>query len=156
MDGSEICVADRGNGRASVFRVGDGGLVQHIGTGLSLPYDVEEVVGGWLVACFGTNSVVFVGDGVGGDGIGGNGGGRPSLCKAGSWDVLFSGPTALAALPCVGLVVRDLGDEGRVQLFATPDAIAMASMSPCRVAFMGAVARAVQQLHRPQGSVAPK
>jgi hypothetical protein len=47
-------------------------------TGLSLPIDVEEVEGGWLVACVGSHSVEFVCDGVGGDG-----GVRPSLGKAG-------------------------------------------------------------------------
>jgi hypothetical protein len=44
-DGSVICVVEYGNDRASVFRVGDGGFVRHMATGLSLPMDVEEVDG---------------------------------------------------------------------------------------------------------------
>jgi hypothetical protein len=51
-DGLVLCVADYGN--ASVFRVVDGGLVRRLATGLSQPWDVEEVEGGWLVACFGS------------------------------------------------------------------------------------------------------
>ena len=64
-DGSGICVADSGNSRASVFRVGDGGFVRHMVRGLSHPTDVEEVEGGWLVACCEAHTVEFVGDGVG-------------------------------------------------------------------------------------------
>ena len=75
-DGSAVCVADRWNGRVSVFRVGDGGFVRHIATGLSRPCDVEEVEGGWLVACgHPWHTVKFVG--------GGSSDGRPSLGKAG-------------------------------------------------------------------------
>jgi hypothetical protein len=151
-DGSSICVADWGNARASVFRVGDGGFVRHM-TGLRYPNDVEEVEGGWLVASHGTHSVEFVGDGVGGDG-----GGRPSLGKAGgghgSGDGEFKNPIALAVVPGLGLVVREcLG--ARIQVFATPDAIAMAAMSPHRVAWMTVVARAVlrRQVLLRQGGV---
>jgi hypothetical protein len=43
----------------------------------------------------------------------------------------------------MGLVVRD---AQHLQVFATPDTIAMAAMSPYRVTWMAAVARAV--LHR--------
>jgi hypothetical protein len=103
---------------------------------------VEEVEGGWLVACYNSHTVKFVSDGVGGAG-----GRRPSLGKAGGGygigDGDFWGPTALAVVPGLGLVVRELCNGGRVQVFATPDAIAMAAMSPCRVAWMAAVARAV-------------
>jgi hypothetical protein len=106
--------------------------------GLSIPKDVEEVEGGWLVACGGSDSVEFVGDGVGGDG-----GGRPSLGGYGSGvgELIF--PIALAVVPGLGLVVREADNDGRLQVFATPDAIAMAAMSPCRVAWMGVVAVAV-------------
>ena len=139
-DGSTVCVADRCNGRASVFRVGDGGFVRHIATGLDSPYDVEEVEGGWLVASCASDTVEFVGGGDGGDG-----GGRPSLGKAGgghgSGDGEFNCPTAVAVVPGLGLVVRECGNE-RLQVFATPDAIAMAAMSCMRVAWMVAVAQA--------------
>jgi hypothetical protein len=109
-------------------------------TGLGYPRDVEEVEGGWLVACGGSDTVEFVSDGDGG-------GGWPSLGKAcggeGSEDGEFSLPTALAVVPGLGLVVRGYGNGGRVQVFATPDAIAMAAMSCMRVAWIVATARAV-------------
>jgi hypothetical protein len=148
-DGSSVCVAYEGNDRASVFRVGDGGFVRHMATGLSRPCDVEEVEGGWLVACCSSDTVEYVCDGVGGDG-----GGRPSLGKAGGgWgtrDGEFDGPVALAVVPGLGLVVREFG-SGRLQVFATPDAIAMAAMPPVRVAWMAAVARGVLRRLKPSG-----
>ena len=114
-DGSSICVADHGNNRASVFRVGDGGLVRHVATGLDGPFDVEEVEGGWLVACWSSDTVEYVGDGDGGDG-----GGRPSLGKAGGGfgrgDGEFIWPSALVVVPGLGLVVRDKVN-GRLQVF---------------------------------------
>jgi hypothetical protein len=139
-DGYALCVADRGNNRASVFRVGDGGFVRHVAMGLSLPFDVEEVEGGWLAACSGSHSVELVGrctvDA---------GGGRPSLGKAGclpgAADGEFDFPVALAVVPGLGLVVRE-HDGCRLQVFATPDTIAMATMSPVRVSWMTGVARA--------------
>ena len=150
-DGSAICVAEAENGRASVFRVCDGGFVRHIATGLRIPYDVEEVEGGWLVACISgrlvaggesANTVEFVSDGVGGDIE------RPSLGKAGggtgSGDAEFNGPVALATVPGLGLVVRELYNGGRLQVFATPDAMTMyTKMSSIRIAWMSTVARAV-------------
>jgi hypothetical protein len=139
-DGTGICVADYD--RASVFRVGDGGFVRYMATGLSRTRDVEEVEGGWLVACWTSHTVEFVCDGASG-----GGGGRPSLGKAGggcgSGVGEFDYPTALAVVPGLGLVVRERGNDGRLQVFATPDALAMAAMSPCRVAWMTVVARAV-------------
>jgi hypothetical protein len=140
-DGSAVVVADCFNHRASVFRVGDGGFVRHIATWLRWPYDVEEVEGGWLVACSNSHTVAFVGDGDG------DGGGRPTLGKAGGGsgrgDVEFQLPFALAVVPGLGLVVREAGNGGRLQVFATPDTIAMTAMSVMRVTWMGAVARAV-------------
>ncbi len=145
-DGDGICVADL-DGRVSVFPVGDGGFVRHLATGLRgrNPYDVEAVEGGWLVACKGSHTVEFVCDSVGGDQVGG---GRPSLGKAGgghgSGDGEFWFPVALAVVPGLGLVVRESGNN-RLQVFATPDAIAMAAMSCMRVAWMVSVARAVRR-----------
>ncbi len=137
-DGHGICVADWSNGRASVFRVGNGGFVRHTDVGLVRPCDVEEVEGGWLVACGGSHLVEFVGDG-----DDGGAGGRPSLGEAGGeagrWGGEFRLPVALAVVPGLGLVVRE--HYGRLQVFATPDTIAMAAMSHVRVAWMGAVAR---------------
>jgi hypothetical protein len=120
--------------------VGDGGFVKQISIGLSHPFDVEEVEGGWLVACENAHHVELVGDGDSGDG----GGDRPSLGKVGGGpgqaDGEFWNPTALAVVPRLGLVVRDLD---RIQVFTNPDAIAMAAMSPCCVAWMTVVARSV-------------
>jgi hypothetical protein len=149
-DGSAMCVADSCNDRASVFRVGDGGFVRHMATGLDYPRDVEEVEGGWLVACGHSSTVEFVGDSAGGDG----GGGRPSLGKAGgghgrgAWE--FRYPSALAVVPGLGLVVREAGNS-HLQVFATPDAIAMAAMPPVRVAWMAVVARGVLRRLSPSG-----
>jgi hypothetical protein len=131
--GSSICVADGCNDRISMFRVGDGGFVKHIATGVHNPWDVEEVEGGWLVACFDSHTVQFVGDGGSGDGCG-----RPSL---GVGSESFWNPTALAVVPGLGLVVREWSN-GRLQVFASPDTIAMAAMSHVRVAWMTAVVRA--------------
>jgi hypothetical protein len=113
-DGSGVCVTDY-NEWACMFRVDDGVFVRHVATGLSCPWDVEEVEGGWLVACGGLDTVEFVSDGDGGDG-----GGRPSLGKAGggygSGDGELWYPAALAVVPGLGLVVREWVNE-RLQVF---------------------------------------
>jgi hypothetical protein len=135
-EGTGLAVAESRNGRVSLFRVQDGSFVRHVATGLGgSPYDVEECQGGWLVASWGSHIIDFVGDGVDG------GAGRARLGKMGSGDGEFISPTALALVPGLGLVVRDDGEGGRLQFFATPDAIAMASMSAARVGWMVAVAR---------------
>jgi hypothetical protein len=103
-DGTAIIVVDGHNDRVSLFRVGDGGFVRHIATGMDEPNDVEEVEGGWAVTCLGPHTVEFVGSG-------GGGGGRPCLEKAGgvsgSGDEDVWHPTTLAQVPGLGLVVRD-------------------------------------------------
>ena len=111
-------------------------FVRHVATGLSCPQDVEECEGGLLVACSSMGTIEFVG--AGGDV---DRGGRASLGKRGNGDGEFNLPSALAMVPGLGLVARENGNGGRVQFFATPDTIAMASMSPCRVAWMVAVSR---------------
>jgi hypothetical protein len=140
-DGTGVVVADMGNHRVSVLRVEDGSFVRHVGhvaSGLgSSPFDVEECEGGWLVACWDSGTIEFVSDGVDG-GVGGTG-------EWGSGDWGLEAPSALALVPGLGLVVREWGNGGWLQFFATPDAIAMASMSAARVAWMVAVARGVLQ-----------
>ena len=133
-DGTGLVVAECGARRVSMFRVGDGSFVRHVATGLGgSPDDVEECEGGWLVACgHPSHTIEFVG----GDGVG-----WASLGKVGSGDGDFNCPAALALVPGLGLVVREEGNRGRLQFLATPDSIAMASMSAARVAWMGAVAR---------------
>ena len=77
------------------------------------------------------NSMVFVG----GDGVH-----RSVLAEDGTGAREVDWPAALAWVPGLGLVVR--GDCSRgLQVFATPDAVAMGAMSAVRVAWMGAVAR---------------
>ena len=85
-----------------------------------------------MVACGVSSTVEFVG---------GNGVSRPALGKRGAANGDFLFPTTLALVPSVGLVVREY-DGGRLQVFATPDAVAMAAMSPLRVGWMVGVARA--------------
>ena len=102
-----------------------------------------------MVACGWSHTVEFVGDGVGGDG-----GGRASLGRAGGGagggDGEFRFPSALSVVPGLGLVVREYG-SARLQVFATPDAIAMATMPPVRVAWMAAIARGVFRRLKPSG-----
>jgi hypothetical protein len=136
-DGKGLAVADAYNDRVSVFRVEDGSFVRQVATGLSYPFDVEECEGGWLVACVGSSTIAFVGGDVGGGVV------RASLGMRGIGD---EAPSALALVPGLGLVVQE-DDNSRLQyhlqFFATPDAIAMSSMSALRVAWMVAVSRAV-------------
>jgi hypothetical protein len=138
QDGTGLAVADGSNGRVSVFRVEDGSFARHVATGLADPYDVEECEGGWLVACWESDTIEFVGGDVDSGGVG-----RASLGKWGSGDGEFVCPSALALVPCLGLVVRDGGNNGRLHFFATPDVIAMSSMSAARVAWLACVARAM-------------
>ncbi len=109
-DGMGLAVADRGNDRVSVFRVEDGSFARHVATGLGGPFDVEECEGGWLVACWGSHTIEFVGGDVGGDE------GRARLGKWGSGDGEFNWPSALALVPGLGLVVRER-NAGRFQVF---------------------------------------
>ena len=133
-DGSAVCVA--ASDHVSLFRVADGAFVWHIATGVRNPYDVEEVEGGWAVACCGSHAVEFVGAD-----------GRSLLGKAGGMygdgNGEFCHPAALALVPGLGLVVREYGNGRRLQVLPTPDMVNMRRMAPIRVAWMGAVARAI-------------
>ncbi len=79
-DGTGLAVAEYGNHRVSMFHVEDGSFVRHVATGLDRPMDVEECEGGWLVACWRSHTIEFVG---GGD-VGGGGVGRARLGKGGN------------------------------------------------------------------------
>ena len=138
-DGAAICVADCGNRRVSVFRVDDGVFVRHIAKGLMLPFDVEEVEGGWVVACDLSHTVEFMSDGGGGRPFLGRVGGRPGIR-----DGEFYCPASLALVPGLGLIVRD---KLRLQVFSTPDMLAMRAMSDVRVGWMTATYRAVVNRH---------
>ena len=56
--------------------------------------------------------------------------------------VAYFSCSALATVPGLGLAVRHCTG---VQFFATPDAIAMAAMSSCKVAWMAAVRRGMSR-----------
>jgi hypothetical protein len=72
-----------------------------------------------------------------------DGGKVPLLGKAGG-DGEVDSSVALATLPGLGLVVLDFANGGRLQVFATADAMAMyTNMSGIRTAWMYTVARAV-------------
>ncbi len=99
-DGSGVVVADYGNDRLGVFGL-TGGFVQTLGSsaqGLKWPYDVMECSGGFVIANYGRDNVATVSrsgavvDVYGGTVVPG---------------VEFNGPSALAALPGGGFIVRD-------------------------------------------------
>jgi len=124
-DGTGVAVADALNCRVSLFNVGDGSFVRLLATNTPAVVDIEPCEGGWL-AVRGSSAVVFVGEDAP-DGehvlLGGHCEGTPD----------FEVPSALAWVPDLGLMVRDLYS---VQVFATPNMIAMAAMSTARVAWM--------------------
>ncbi len=134
-DGTGLAVADWHNGRVSLFLVQDGSFARHVATGLCHPRDLEQSEGGWLVVCTLAHTIMFVD----GDVDGGGDGARLGRPGTGDGNLLL--PSAVALVPGLGMVVQDNGEGGRVQFFATPDAIAMASMSAVRVGWMVAVAR---------------
>jgi hypothetical protein len=125
VDGTGLTVADWNNGRVSVFRVEDGSFERHVATGLSWPMDVEECEGGWLVACYNSDTIEFVNasgdmDRGGWASLGKWDGiviqanyfqsttGSVPIDNSGSGDGQLDGPTALALVPDLGLVVREL------------------------------------------------
>jgi hypothetical protein len=109
-DGTGLAVADWCNDRVSMFLVEDGSFARHTPVDASLrrPYDVEECDGGWLVACCGSDTVEFISSGLGE---------AVSLGRLGDAEGEFRGPSALALVPGVGLVVKVLVNDGLVQGF---------------------------------------
>lgn len=140
MDGSTLCVADCSTYRVWMIRVDDGRLVKMCASGMWAPYDVEEVQGGWLVACCSSRTVEFISDQ-------GGRGQRPLVVlgsRLATTPHVFHYPSALAVVPGLGVLVRDFHHtmDGHVHVFATPDMVTMWSrMSDMRVAWMVAVVR---------------
>jgi hypothetical protein len=132
-DGSTVMVADYGNSRVSTFGVA-GAFLRHVACGLPCPRDMEAVhtKSAWLIACsfpapYGLVSAhhatkeprtTF----------------RVLTCN----DERLPAKLSLAYLPEVGLITRD---HVGFQFFTHLDAVALASMSACRVAWMTTVHR---------------
>jgi len=126
-DGLRLAVADFGHQRLCIFCAQDGTFLRDI---TLLPYepavfpsDVEECGAEWVMCHPG--GLVAVADNANDPGT-----------VARRYTVFNC--LALALVPGLGLVVRH---ETGVQFFATPDAVAMAAMSSCKVAWMAAVCR---------------
>ena len=117
MDEWELAVADSSNKRVSLFRIADGAFARHVHEGLDVsPYDVEECKYGWLMAGFDStgssdnHSVAVLsrhGDTITKKTYPGVGG--------------FARPCALALVPGLGLVVREVGASRRQSLTIVGD-----------------------------------
>jgi hypothetical protein len=129
-EGACLALAYRGIGQekgcVGVFRVEDGSLSCTIPSNATYPFDLEDCgEHGWAVADSCLHSIEFIG-------------GADNTSRLGE----VCHPSALALVPGLGLVVREYSNVGRLQLFATADAIAMAAMSISKTTWMTAVARA--------------
>ena len=130
-DGLGLVVADYFNGRVSIFCAKDGSFLRHIALLPAdvYPRDVEQCViddgsTGWVI-CH-SSGLLAVADTDAGTVV------------AKRRDVGFY-PLALAVVPGLGLLV--LRHDTGVHFLATPDAVAMAAMSACKVAWMVSVCR---------------
>jgi len=132
-DGTRLAVTSSRNNDLSVIRVQDGVVEGTLARGLGIAWDMEEVQGGWLVACLHSSVVTFVPTEAGLD--------QKTLGGFGTEDGQFSHVAALALVPGLGLVTRDFSNGNRVQVFVYPEPAAMAAMSRIRVAWMVGVAR---------------
>jgi hypothetical protein len=134
-DGTSLAVADLGNGRVSLFRVDtveEGSFVSHVATHLPAPMDVEECEDGRLIADNGTKNILLA-ECPGGDG------GPPGRLVVGPDTGQL--PTALTHAPGLGLLVTACTN---LCVFVAKDTLAMAAMSPVRVAWMAVVGRVLQ------------
>jgi len=144
-DGLRVAVADYNHQRVRIFCTQNGSFLRDISVGTDesamFPLDVEECevdngdggrAGGWVMCHF--RGFVVVAD---------RENASNTVARWTNFDVGFNCLT-LATLPGVGVVIRH---EAGVQFFATPDAVAMAAMSSCKVAWMVAVHRCVSRRH---------
>jgi len=144
-DGLRLVVANDDGGRLSIFCAKDGAVLRHISLPpdeyFIAPWDVEECnmkdgdgcSAGWVICHHG--GLVAVADSE-------NAIGADAVVKRRTLypDCICF---ALAAVPALGVLAAR--HETGVQFFATPDAVAMASMSSCKVAWMAAVRRGVSR-----------
>ena len=151
-DGAHLAVADSANNRVCLFRVSSGAFAGHVATKVRVAWDIEECCSGWLVACWCSDSVEHVSHAMGTGKAGLRVPGARST-RAAEPGVDFLLPSALALVPWLGLLVREEARQGRIQVFATPDVMAMSGMSENRVAWMGSVVRGVRQRMLQRGAV---
>jgi hypothetical protein len=137
-DGLRLAVADYSYQRVRIFCAQNGCFLCDIPVAADecaiFPLDVEECGSEWvichprgLVAVADTDTDTHTHAGV---------------ARRTNFDIDFF-CLSLALVPGLGPVVRH---EKGVQFFATPDAVAMAAMSPCKVAWMVAVCRGLVAL----------
>lgn len=126
-DGLKVAVTNCHNSGLSVFSTEDGSLHRHMAIGVAfwVSMDCENWEDGWIVCDDRSGDLVVVAD---------KDTGASVVTRGGSGDTAY----ALAVVPGVGVVVRHCSG---LQFLATPDAVAMASMSYCKVAWMTAVGR---------------
>jgi hypothetical protein len=153
-DGVHLAVADSANNRVCLFRVNSGAFAGHVATKVRVAWDIEECCSGWLVACWCSDSVEHVSHAMGTGKAGLRVPGARSTLDAAGPGVDFMLPSALALVPSLGLLVREEARQGRIQVFATPDVMAMAAMSAYRVAWIGSVARGVMRRQLKRGALA--
>jgi hypothetical protein len=112
-DQGMVAVVDHMNDRVCLFTTATGVYRRDIATlpdhGVVGPWDVAQCLGGWLVTG-GSDTVVRVPTDGGGDCV-------QELGECGDEEGQFRGPCALALLPSLGLVVRQLGNS-KFQVFA--------------------------------------
>ena len=133
-DGLDVVVVDRptddDKGRLSLYSASDGRLRGRLGRGMTCPSTLETFGDGWLVQCL--RGIEFVTAS----------GSRKAF--AGGFDGI---PAGMIYMPSHGVLAVQgfvCGGGCRLHVFASPDSVLMAAMSPARVAWMTACARALQ------------
>ena len=142
-DGTRLVVANFARACVNMFWVEDGTFAGNIAEYSNRVMDVEEVEGGWLMACSSPDMLQGRLGGQPGFGLGGHiavGGDMPSSSRN-------KYASALVTVPGLGLLVRE-AQHGHLWMYSTPDLVKMRTMSCMRVAWMMGVSRGIQ--HRKQ------
>ena len=128
-DGTVLCVADKARQCLSLFRVSDSYFIGRLTTGEHDPMDMQEVEGGWMVACWRRAMVHVKSDG---SGL------RPLQVDLDekTWEKIWG----CALVPGLGIALSH-GIFG-VTIYASASVAAMRRMSAARVVWMAAVATA--------------